>query len=65
VSYPLVPRRMARPPIPLHAGARRHYEEAGVLEGDGDPGASADAAPAGVPGHAPAARQAAVAKESA
>jgi hypothetical protein len=31
LSYPLDPARMARPPIPLHPGARRHYETLGVL----------------------------------
>ncbi|MDX3906105.1 MAG: TAXI family TRAP transporter solute-binding subunit [Pigmentiphaga sp.] len=31
LSYPLEPARMARPPVPLHAGAQRYYREAGVL----------------------------------
>ncbi|VCU71482.1 hypothetical protein PIGHUM_03567 [Pigmentiphaga humi] len=32
VTYPIDPRRMARPPIPLHPGAARYYREAGLLE---------------------------------
>ncbi|MBL0419657.1 hypothetical protein JI739_04770 [Ramlibacter sp. AW1] len=31
LSYPLLPERMARPPIELHPGARRYYVESGVL----------------------------------
>ena len=30
VSYPLEPQKMAQTPIPLHRGARRYYEEAGI-----------------------------------
>lgn len=31
LTYPLEPREMARTPIPLHAGARRFYDEEGLL----------------------------------
>jgi len=31
LSYPLVPARMARSTLPLHPGARRYYEQAGLL----------------------------------
>jgi TRAP-type uncharacterized transport system substrate-binding protein len=31
LSYPLVPKNMAKTPIPLHPGARRYYAEAGHL----------------------------------
>lgn len=31
LSYPLVPKKMAVPPVPLHPGAKKYYEEAGVL----------------------------------
>ncbi|VCU68438.1 hypothetical protein PIGHUM_00489 [Pigmentiphaga humi] len=31
LSYPLDPRKIARPPIALHAGAERYYREAGWL----------------------------------
>lgn len=31
LSYPLVPERMARTPLPLHPGSERYYREAGVL----------------------------------
>ena len=31
LSYPLVPAAMARPPIPLHPGARRYFEASGHL----------------------------------
>jgi hypothetical protein len=30
LTYPLDPHAMARTPIPLHAGARRYFEEAGI-----------------------------------
>ena len=30
LSYPLSPEAMARPPLPLHAGAARYYQEAGL-----------------------------------
>lgn len=33
LSYPLVPEAMAKPTVPLHPGARRYFEEAGVLRG--------------------------------
>ncbi|MDH7797725.1 MULTISPECIES: TAXI family TRAP transporter solute-binding subunit [unclassified Beijerinckia] len=33
VSYPLVPEKMARTPIPLHPAAARFYREAGHLKG--------------------------------
>ncbi len=32
LSYPLVPKKMAKAPIPLHPGARRYFEEAGHLK---------------------------------
>lgn len=31
LTYPLEPAAMARPSLPLHAGARRYFEEAGLL----------------------------------
>lgn len=31
LSYPLSPKKMAATPIPLHPGARRHYEDYGYL----------------------------------
>lgn len=31
LSYPLEPTAMARPSLPLHPGARRYFEEAGVI----------------------------------
>lgn len=31
VSYPLVPKKMAKTPLPLHPGAKRYYEEAGHI----------------------------------
>ena len=31
LSYPLIPRQMARTPVPLHPGAKRYYREAGLL----------------------------------
>lgn len=31
LSYPLEPKAMARPSLPLHPGARRYYEEAGII----------------------------------
>ena len=31
LTYPLDPAAMARPSLPLHAGARRYYEEQGIL----------------------------------
>lgn len=31
LTYPLDPAAMARPSLPLHAGARRYYETAGIL----------------------------------
>jgi uncharacterized protein len=31
LTYPLVPEKMAKPPLPLHSGAKRYYEEAGYL----------------------------------
>ena len=33
VTYPLVPEKIARTSIPLHPGARRYYQEAGILPG--------------------------------
>ncbi len=30
LTYPLNPTAMARPSLPLHAGARRYFEEAGI-----------------------------------
>jgi TRAP-type uncharacterized transport system substrate-binding protein len=31
VSYPLMPDKMAKTPLPLHPGAKRYYEEAGHI----------------------------------
>lgn len=31
LTYPLVPAKMARPSLPLHAGAERYYREAGII----------------------------------
>jgi TRAP-type uncharacterized transport system substrate-binding protein len=31
LSYPLIPEKMAKPPLPLHPGAKRYYQEAGLL----------------------------------
>jgi uncharacterized protein len=31
LSYPLIPEKMAKPPLPLHPGAKRHCQEAGHL----------------------------------
>ncbi len=33
LSYPLEPTKMARPPVPLHEGARSYYEKNGYLKG--------------------------------
>lgn len=34
LSYPLEPSRMARPSLPLHPGAKRYYNEAGLLSAE-------------------------------
>ncbi|SCV46967.1 uncharacterized protein FFB14_09505 [Fusarium fujikuroi] len=31
LTYPLVPRKIAQSPVPLHRGAQRYYREAGIL----------------------------------
>jgi len=38
VTYPLEPEKMAQTPIPLHPGARRYYDEAGIsIQADNAP----------------------------
>ncbi len=34
LSYPLNPKKMANPPLPLHPGAKRYYQSAKYLESD-------------------------------